>query len=214
MNLRLRLILVGLGGLLVVAVFTFPLWRPLFVHEVVDEVFPGLPEDMKDNFLALPQDQRDMLVQMYQANKNDAELSDMALETALAILGGDQQVAEDMSAMSDAVVIVSGDFEAIDALHKAEGSATVYQLPDDSLVLRLDDFHVTNGPDLRVFLAKPEAPRSRSDLGTDYRDLGRLKGNVGSQNYAIPADVNIDDFKSVVIYSAAFHVVFSTATLS
>jgi hypothetical protein len=40
-----------------------------------------------------------------------------------------------------------------------------------------------------------------------------LKGNIGSQNYEIPADVDVSQYQSVVIYCMPFHVVFSTATL-
>jgi hypothetical protein len=43
--------------------------------------------------------------------------------------------------------------------------------------------------------------------------LGPLKGNIGNQNYAIPEDVDLSQFSSVVIYCKPFHVVFSYATL-
>jgi hypothetical protein len=44
-------------------------------------------------------------------------------------------------------------------------------------------------------------------------DLGKLKGNLGDQNYEIPLDVNPADYQSVVIYCQPFHVVFSVAQL-
>jgi hypothetical protein len=47
-----------------------------------------------------------------------------------------------------------------------------------------------------------------------YLDLGSLKGNLGNQNYDIPAGTDINQFKSVVIYCLPFHVVFSTADLA
>lgn len=206
MNLRLRLFIIGIGALLVVAVFTFPLWRPLLVDDVVDEAFPGLPAEMQDDFRALPQEQQDLLLQM--RGENEA----MALDTARSMLSGDSPVSEDMP--TEPVTLLSGEFIRIDAIHGAEGTATIYRLPDESLVVRLENFRSTNGPELHVLLSRHADPRNRSDLGADYRDLGRLKGNVGSQNYAIPADVDISDFNSVVIYCLPFHVVFSTATLS
>lgn len=206
MNLRLRLFIIGIGALLVVAVFTFPLWRPLLVDDVVDEAFPGLPAEMQDDFRALPQEQQDLLLQM--RGENEA----MALDTARSMLSGDSSVSEEMP--TEPVTLLSGEFIRIDAIHGAEGTATVYRLPDESLVVRLENFRSTNGPELHVLLSRHADPRNQSDLGADYRDLGRLKGNVGSQNYAIPADVNISDFNSVVIYCLPFNVVFSTATLS
>jgi hypothetical protein len=47
----------------------------------------------------------------------------------------------------------------------------------------------------------------------DYLDLGSLKGNVGDQNYALPADFDPTLYKSVVIYCQPFRVIFATATL-
>lgn len=44
-------------------------------------------------------------------------------------------------------------------------------------------------------------------------DLGPLKGNIGDQNYEIPADADISQFGSVIIYCVPFSVNFATATL-
>ncbi len=51
-------------------------------------------------------------------------------------------------------------------------------------------------------------------MGADMIDLGSLKGNVGDQNYEIPADVDLSEYQSIVIYCQPFHVVFSIATLN
>jgi hypothetical protein len=109
-------------------------------------------------------------------------------------------------------VVVQGQFQDADSFHKGSGLATIYQLPDGGLILRFEDFSTTNGPDLHVLLASDPAPTSRDDLG-DYLDLGSLKGNVGNQNYDIPSDTDLSQYKSVVIYCVPFHVVFATATL-
>ena len=44
-------------------------------------------------------------------------------------------------------------------------------------------------------------------------DLGKLKGNIGNQNYAIPEDVDVSIQMTVVIYCVPFHVFFSIAAL-
>jgi hypothetical protein len=44
--------------------------------------------------------------------------------------------------------------------------------------------------------------------------LGELKANRGSHNYAIPADVELDGLRSVVIWCKRFHVAFGSAPLS
>ena len=107
-----------------------------------------------------------------------------------------------------------GNFRDADSFHKGSGQATVYQGPDGSRVLRLENLSVTNGPDLRVFLSPHENPTSGSEVKTaGYVDLGKLKGNKGNQNYPIPDDVDVDSQMSVVIYCVPFSVVFSVATL-
>ncbi|MDE2835885.1 MAG: DM13 domain-containing protein [Chloroflexota bacterium] len=121
---------------------------------------------------------------------------------------------EMMASMSPAVV-KRGAFRDADSFHQGEGSATVYQLPDGSYVLRFEDFRVTNGPDLRVLLASHPDPQGRNEVqGPGYVELGKLKGNIGNQNYPFPEGVSPDDYGSVVIYCKPFHVVFSVAPLS
>ena len=44
--------------------------------------------------------------------------------------------------------------------------------------------------------------------------MATLKGNIGSQNYELPADLDLARFRSVVIYCKRFSTVFSTAELA
>jgi hypothetical protein len=81
-------------------------------------------------------------------------------------------------------------------------------------VLRLEEFDVTNGPDLHVILSKNPAPTNRVEVGNEYVDLGQLKGNQGNQNYVIPDYIDLLQYQSVVIYCVPFHVVFAIATLN
>ena len=114
------------------------------------------------------------------------------------------------------VAQLAGSFEDADAFHRGSGTATIYDLgADGGSVLRLEDFRVTNGPDLRVLLANIPNPSDRSRLNAGgYEELAQLKGNAGSQNYDIPDSVNLDEIRSVVIYCRPFQVVFSVATLT
>jgi hypothetical protein len=45
-------------------------------------------------------------------------------------------------------------------------------------------------------------------------DLGPLKGNKGSQNYPLPADLDLTRYRSVTIWCARFHVSFGAADLT
>jgi hypothetical protein len=99
--------------------------------------------------------------------------------------------------------------------YKGGGEAVVYQLSDGSRILRLQEFSVDNGPDLFVYLV-PVDPVPSSSSGTEiagFYNLGVLKGNIGDQNYEIPADLDLSQFKSVVIWCRAFAVPFSAAPL-
>ena len=88
--------------------------------------------------------------------------------------------------MVEATVVKRGEFAGADSFHKGEGTATIYSLPDGSRVLRMESFKVTNGPDLRVVLTPHADPAGRDDVHqTGYSDIGKLKGNIGSQNYPI-----------------------------
>jgi hypothetical protein len=110
-------------------------------------------------------------------------------------------------------ILLRGSFYNL--VHLSSGEAVVYQLADGSRILRLQNFSVDNGPDLYVYLVPidPVPPASGSEIAGSY-SLGRLKGNVGDQNYEIPADLDLSQYKSVVIWCQAFAVPFSAAPLT
>ena len=113
------------------------------------------------------------------------------------------------------IAVKVGQFQDIDGFHKGTGTATIYRGPDGSLLLRLEDFKVTNGPELHVVLSPWEGPRG---IGSNLQlpgwiDLGKLKGNIGNQNYTIPDDVDIGIHNSVTIWCKPFNVIFSVASL-
>lgn len=94
------------------------------------------------------------------------------------------------------------------AEHETSGVARVIRLRLGGRVLTFD-LRTSAGPDLRVYLA----PRDGIDVG-DHVDLGGLKGNIGTQQYAIPADTNLARYTAVVIYCRAFSAPFGRAVLN
>ena len=103
-------------------------------------------------------------------------------------------------------------------IHKADkagsGTVTLYQLADGKRVLRLTDFSVDNGPDLHVrLIAAKDAKDTASVAKTDHVELGKLKGNKGSQNYDVPASVDLSKYKVVSIWCNRFSVNFAAAPL-
>ncbi len=122
---------------------------------------------------------------------------------------------EELGPGIDPFITRAGDFTTIDPMHRAEGHAAIYQISETQRALRLEPFTVTAGPDLRVILSPHEAPRTSAEtLLPQYLDLGPLQSTEGAQNYAIPEGENIDQYRSVVIYSMSLNIVYSTATLA
>jgi peptide-methionine (R)-S-oxide reductase len=82
----------------------------------------------------------------------------------------------------------------------------VIRIDDASMILRLENFRATNGPDLYVYLATDNS-------ASDYVDLGGLKGNIGNQNYDIPEGTDFSKYDSVLIWCKAFSVLCGSAKL-
>ena len=184
-----------------------------FVNREVNEAFPGLTDAQREAVANMPEDQKQALIDMAKQTRKMVE------DTAIAQSGADRVVPSAEQAMppdmpAEPTALAMGSFIDIDPIHGAEGSATIYALPDGERVLRFEDFRSKNGPDLHVYLST-EAPTSTfAGLGANEIHLGALKGNVGNQNYDIPADIDLSEYRSVVIYCVPFRVVFSTAAFA
>jgi hypothetical protein len=110
---------------------------------------------------------------------------------------------------SEPVTAATGSFFGID--HRAEGTATVYE-QDGRYVLRFeDDTDIQNGPDLYVWLLESDQYEG-GDPGAVI-DLGRLKGNVGGQNYELPPEYAPDVHRYVLIWCERFSTPFAAAPL-
>jgi hypothetical protein len=102
----------------------------------------------------------------------------------------------------------TGTFEgAGDGIHNAEGAAKVITLQDGNRVLRLENLKATNGPDLYVYVATDKD-------ASDFVELGRLKGNIGNQNYDIPQGTDLTKYNIVLIWCKQFSVLFGSAKLA
>ncbi len=85
------------------------------------------------------------------------------------------------------------------------GNVRVYQ-KDGKLILALENFNSTNGPDLRVYISKEMQP-------VNFIELGRLKSVQGNQLYDIPGTPDFDIYKFAVIHCQQFNRVFGYATI-
>jgi hypothetical protein len=119
-----------------------------------------------------------------------------------------------VEAVGERMVLARGTFlhaNPSDPIHYGKGRVTVY-----AGLLHLEpDFEVGPGPKFHVYLVpeKNVVPSIRV-AETMFVDLGRLKAFKGSQNYAVPAGVDVARYGSVVIWCEQFGVLISPAPLT
>lgn len=146
---------------------------------------------------------------------------------AAAILGGavwyafrperlfiNRKVNEQFPTASAATVttLAKGQFHS--GAHETKGTATILQVGGGKRTLRLTDFETSNGPDVHVYLvAAPDAKDADTVKKAGYVDLGSIKGNIGDQNYEIPANLDLEKYRAATIWCARFSVNFGTAPL-
>jgi hypothetical protein len=108
--------------------------------------------------------------------------------------------------------LATGQFRS--GAHETKGTATVFQLPDGKKTLRLTEFETSNGPDVHVYLvAAADAKDNITVTKAGFIDIGTLKGNIGDQNYDLPADTDLSKYRAVTIWCKRFSVNFGTAPL-
>ena len=195
LSVPLAVVGVAVGAWLAFGIFGI---QTLFTDDVVDE---ALPDFAVGNVSGLDGD--DITEDMAD------DMTDAVAEDSIPAV---DEVSEPMiDEMSD-IIALSGEF--IDRSHPAVGVAKVLDDGAGRRVLRFEDFETDNGPDLNVYLstAPPDGPASDFDI--DFVDLGDLKGNIGDQNYEIPASVDLDRYNTVVIWCVRFAVAFGAAPLA
>ena len=87
--------------------------------------------------------------------------------------------------------------------HPAEGTLSVLTI-EGKQYLRFEDFKTINGPRLHLYLSKDKD-------GSDFIDLGPIRGTEGNINYEIPEGVNIEDYPFVLHWCVPFRVLFNYA---
>ena len=105
------------------------------------------------------------------------------------------------------VRVSTGELRGID--HDASGTASVYRLPDGSLVVGLEDIDIEPGPDYHVYVAEGADRKDRNDA--IY--LAALRGNQGTQYYDVPREAgDVGEGWTVLVWCRAFGVPIANAT--
>lgn len=182
---------------------------PLLINTEINEPLPTVSNGNIDtaamqqfkDFMEMTEEER-----IEEGQQMSNEERDMIMKAAAPTNG--TTVNEEMTTIEeDTSTTYAGTFVGVnDGIHNAEGQAKVIKLGDGSNFLRLEDFRSTNGPDLYVYLS--------TDKGnSDFVNLGRLKGNIGDQNYKIPAGADLSKYDTALIWCQAFSVLFGSAEL-
>lgn len=116
------------------------------------------------------------------------------------------------TAVSVASELPSGTF--IKKKKKLKGAWEVVQRGDKTFIVFADDFRAANGPDLKIFLS----PQTVADVTGKTAvngaiNIGELKATKGTQEYEVPAGVNLADFNSVLVHCEAYSVLWGGGDL-
>ena len=178
---------------------------PLFYETEVNEPLPTALNQIEpgltfEKFTEMPDEQREPIVE-----KMSEEVKDMIMEKAAPMIILVSETMDEMVKDSEPgiEILKSGTFEGL-AGHDAEGIAKIIQVNDMNF-LRFENFQVTNGPDLRVYIT-PDG-----DVKNGIH-LEKLKGSKGDQNYSLDG-IDVGVYDTVVIYCQPFGVYFGQAEL-
>jgi len=202
-NVRRRVLVPALAGaavVLVVGLWAFQPWR-LFTSTTVREALPGGPPPAA-------------------AAPSTAAAAAPAGPTTAATTAGAPAAATgsatEASPATGPVTLATGTFVSHE--HRTTGQVRLLRLADGSRIVRLENLDTSDGPALRVWLSDQPVRADRSGWGVfddgASLDLGDLKGNIGDQNYSVPAGADLDRLTSLSIWCARFHVSFGAAGLT
>jgi hypothetical protein len=190
------MVVLYLGGPIILSkTVTDPLQHSL------DQVQAGLTYD---KFVNMVDSQRNSLVEKMPQKTIDL-MMDEAKKFPTTVSETMQDMISKISSNTKTVIFSKqGEFVGLEG-HDAKGKSEIISVGKIAF-LRFENFEITNGPDLHVYMT------SDGNV-TSGIDLGKLKGSKGDQNYALNG-VDIKIYNIVVIYSQPFHVYFAEAKLS
>ncbi len=97
--------------------------------------------------------------------------------------------------------------------HPTQGQVTVLKEAGKNYLEFDQNFQTNKGPDLYVILSRSEKPPVSGIKEKDYISIARLQKTSGNQRYALPNNINLQEFKSVAIWCRKFNVTFGYAVL-
>lgn len=110
-------------------------------------------------------------------------------------------------------LIASGSFVTVEQDHPTSGTARIISEGGQRYAVFDDGFTTARGPAVEVVLYRGDSVPVNLAEGS-YRSLATLQSFDGGQRYAIPADVDLDEFGAIAIWCEEFNVTFGYAALT
>ncbi len=107
-----------------------------------------------------------------------------------------------------------GTAEVYDVDRDGEGTAKIYEMPDGTRLIRLEDFFVSINSDLELRLSESTGPKSTDEAANaPFKLIAPLKATVGSMNYEVPRDIDISKYQSIVIWCEITRNAYAAASI-
>ena len=201
MDKKIKIVIGGIVAVIIIAIATYTI-SPLFINTTIDEPLPDTPTNIGfDEFMKLSEDERATIGKDMTKEEKDNIMR--VFEQENATINDEMTISENQT--ND--MLAANLIDAGDGFHMASGQVKVLQIPDGTQILRFENLDVTNGPDLYVYLATDTTAK-------DFVSLGRLKGNMGNQNYPIPENTDFEKYNTVLIWCQAFSTLFGSSKLT
>ncbi|MEH6704095.1 MAG: DM13 domain-containing protein [Galbibacter orientalis] len=113
--------------------------------------------------------------------------------------------------MTNAEGIAQKGNQWVDKVYSIRGNWSVQKENKEMYFVLGGDFYTLAGPDLKLYLSQKEMSEINNRDAIDKEGgvyVASLKSNKGAQKYKFPPDVNIADYKSLVIHCQKFSVVW------
>lgn len=157
-----------------------------------------------DKFINMADLQRDAIVQKMPQNTINLIL-DEAKKFPTTVSESMQNMTSKISNGTQSIVYSKqGTFVGMRG-NDAKGKAMIISVGGVAF-LRFQGFQVTNGPDLHIYM-------TRGGNIASGIDLGKLKGSIGDQNYAL-GGVDLKSYDTVVIFCKPFQISFAEAKIA
>jgi hypothetical protein len=110
--------------------------------------------------------------------------------------------------------IAEGSLVRVDAIHYGEGAVQLFEDATGERIIRFDNVKIGNGPDLFVYVSDSTEPTNELESLGNYKNIGKLKGNIGSQNYTLPSTAELGfEPRTIIVWCKRFEVLFTYAVL-